>query len=342
MASVGRAGSRCAATRSYEVFSSKSAASQIFYFGKGMVWMNMDVPKELQEWPSHVGNWGRWPNDRGTLNLITPQATLRGVSSVRNGHIIHCARETLAEDPVYGWPGVDHKMEYVGMPYATNDLQTALDVIKINPHGMVTTHIDALSHVGYKGYTFNGRRFDDVVDMENGAKIQDVRELHGIVTRGVFVDVARARGIDGLAPGDSVKPDEISEALGRMQSGDAFIVRTGVTLTHGIPPKEGEDRHGQIGGLHIDCIDMIAEAGACVLASDSPNDTFPSPIADVCLSPVHRLSLVFWGMPLIHNMDLERLGKYCAEQKRDDFLFTVAPLNIPNATGSPCTPVAVF
>ena len=33
---------------------------------------------ERGEWPGHHGNWGRWPDDRGSLNLIDATAVLRG------------------------------------------------------------------------------------------------------------------------------------------------------------------------------------------------------------------------------------------------------------------------
>lgn len=49
-------------------------------------------------------------------------------------------------------------MTFVGMPYPSGNLQTALDAVTIHPHGMFNTHIDAFAHVGYKDYTFNGRR----------------------------------------------------------------------------------------------------------------------------------------------------------------------------------------
>lgn len=299
------------------------------------------VPAELRAWPGHTGNWHRWNNDRGALNLIDAEATARGVSKARLGRVVSCARPTVAEDPVFKTPGVTQQMIYVGTPYKSKDLQSAGDSVTYKVHGMINTHIDAFAHCGFKGYTFNGHRFDDVVDM-NGARRLDTPDLQGIVTRGVFVDVARARGVEGLAPGDFVRPADVAEAVARIEPGDAIVVRTGVTLTHGTAPKPGEDQHGRIAGFHADCIDMFGKAGVSVVASDSPSDTFPSPIEEICEAPVHRLALVFWGMPLVHNMDLEELGRVCAETGRDDFLFMVSALNVPRSTGCLCTPVAVL
>ena len=58
-----------------------------------------DIPKSLKRWPGHTGNWGKWPNDRGSLNYITPEATLRGVQSVRQGIAVPCSRPITLEDP---------------------------------------------------------------------------------------------------------------------------------------------------------------------------------------------------------------------------------------------------
>ena len=40
----------------------------------------MDVLKEwpADQWPGHSGNWNRWPNDLGTLNLLDSESALRG------------------------------------------------------------------------------------------------------------------------------------------------------------------------------------------------------------------------------------------------------------------------
>lgn len=256
--------------------------------------------------------------------------------------MVPCARRTVEVDPVYGTPGVTTKMLRVDKIEHAPLAMSSADAVSFNVHGMVNTHIDAFSHNGYKGYAFNGHRFADIVNMEEGAKRLDATDLKCVVTRGVFVDVARTRGIRGLEPGDYVRPEEIAPTVERMLPGDAIVIRTGVTHTHGIAPEPGGERHGTIGGLHYECINMLGRAGCCVVASDSPSDVFPSFIPHLCEHPVHKLSLVFWGMPLVHNMDLEELGRVCAEQERTDFLFMVSALNIPRATGSLCTPVAVL
>ena len=49
-----------------------------------------------------------------------------------------------------------------------------------------------------------------------------------------------------------------------------------------------------------------------------------------------------YGIPLCHNMDLEEVGRICAETGQQDFLFMVAALHLRRGTGSPCTPLAVL
>ena len=303
------------------------------------------IPEILRRWPGHTGNWGRWPNDRGTLNLLTPEVALRGVRAVCTGQTIPCARPLETKDPIRDTPTAVHQMLTAGKwdKDPARNVQSASDSIQFRVHGMVNTHIDAFSHIGYEGYGFNGRPFADMVSMEEGAKLCDITDMVSIVTRGIFVDVARARGVRHLAHGDSVKPEEVAEAAKKLQPGDAIVIRLGCTLSGGLPPApESPDKHGTWAGLHADTIELLASKDVSVIASDSVSDTFPSPVIQFCKSPVHVLCLAFYGIPLLHNMDLEALAQACAVQERDNFMFVVSPLNVPKATGSLCTPVAIL
>jgi len=58
--------------------------------------------------------------------------------------------------------------------------------------------------------------------------------------------------------------------------------------------------------------------------------------------PIHSVAIVAMGLHLIDNLDLEGLSKACAEEKRGDFLLTLAPLVLFRGTASPLNPIALF
>jgi kynurenine formamidase len=48
------------------------------------------------------------------------------------------------------------------------------------------------------------------------------------------------------------------------------------------------------------------------------------------------------GMTLMHNLSTAKLVSRTNQLSRSDFLFTLAPLKIPGATGSPANPLAIL
>ena len=87
---------------------------------------------------------------------------------------------------------------------------------------------------------------------------------------------------------------------------------------------------------------MLGKRDVSLLATDCPGEVFPSPYGHIVRSPVHTLCLTYYGIHLLHNMDLEALADACAERRRNSFLFIVAPLHLERATGSLVSPVAVL
>ncbi len=75
-------------------------------------------------------------------------------------------------------------------------------------------------------------------------------------------------------------------------------------------------------------------------ASGIPLD-FPPTTPD-CSVPIHILTQVYLGLPLVHHLELEALAASCAAEARNTFGFVIAPLNIVGGTGSPVSPVAVL
>lgn len=304
---------------------------------------------KLDHWPYHTGNWGRWDNDRGTLNLITPEVVIRAAREVRIGRAIPCSRPLsgLEVSPSPAAPdrlAAEHQMTKADCEgFEEGDLtQAAEDELRFKIHGMTNTHLDALSHMGYRGKAFNGYKFPEVVDMKDGAKRLDIRTSLAIVTRAVFIDVPRSRGVEHLELGESVQRSDVDPMLSTIEPGDAVIIRTGSILTSGKPSKGETWHHGTWTGLDTDVVEALATRDICLLGTDSPGDTYPHRHEAYCRSPIHVLSEVFFGMPLLHNLDTEELSKVCHEYGRNSFMLTIGCLNVPNATGMVVTPAAVL
>lgn len=296
-------------------------------------------------WPGHTGNWNRWPNDLGTLNLVTPEVTLKAIQTVRTGQVISCSRPVTDREPIRGNVCFEHTMLNAGAwdlePDRPESLNSA-DHVAYRTHGMVNTHLDALAHVGHDGKGFNGHGFHDMVTKEEGVKRAAIGDARSIVTRGVLIDIPRMRGVSHLEPGEYVKPEEVESVASWLESGDAAVIRTGATLAEGLPPTDESCRHGTWQGLHPECVEVLARRDIAVLASDSSGDVFPSPYGHIVRSPVHTLCLTYYGIHLLHNMDLEALADACAEGNRGSFLFVVASLHLERATGSLTSPVVIL
>ncbi len=301
-----------------------------------------DIPAPFQKWPGHIGNWYRWADDRGALNLVTPEAVLRGVSSVISGNVVTCSRPMSERDEIIPETVFRHEMICAGrVPHwPEREVQNASDKIAGWVHGTANTHVDALAHIGFLGYGFNGHRHEDMVSMEQGVKRCDATAVLGVVTRGILVDVPRKRGIAALEPGDYVTTADIEAEAALVEPGDAFLVRLGPSQGRG--DQGSGDVHGTWAGLHADCIELLGSRGIALVGTDGPGDCYPSPLKGTCDSPVHVLCAVFWGIHLIHNMDLDALSMRCAEAGRNRFLFSITALNVPRSTGSLTTPVAVL
>ncbi len=302
----------------------------------------------LDEWPHRTYNWGRWPNGRGTLNLIGRTATARGMDSVVDHRVFNLGAP-LREDDITADASYDSDYHYellrAGQYEFAGDAEPVFesgDRIAIATHGMTNSHIDAYCHVGHRGRSFNGDLCEEVVTLEDGVKKYAMTELGGFVTRGWLIDVPHRRGSEFLEPGDPVTPDDLTPFEGRVKPGDAVVIRTGRYAAPTIRPEDGEarDNHGNWSGLHVGCIDVIAAWDAATVATDGPGDNFPSTYPG-CSVPIHVLTEVYLGLPLIHHLDLEELAAHLRATERESFLLTVAPLQIQGGTGSPVNPLAV-
>jgi kynurenine formamidase len=304
---------------------------------------------QLLDWMQSLSNWGRWGKDdqRGTLNLVTPEQTKRALGLVQEGTTVSCARPMTWEAAADTPRPPQHFMLGGGdkfRPGEGPDRQVSVDYIGMVFHGHTITHIDSLAHFMWDGKLYNGTP-STVVDSREGAQSHDVMPARpGIITRGVLVDAARLRGVEAIPRGDGVGLDDVERAEREcgitIGEGDVLLLRTGQL---GQRDKTGPVDVIQAGssGPLPELLPLFRERGIVVMGSDSGNDVAPSGYERFS-NPVHQVGIVALGLWILDNAWLDDLSEACAARNRWEFLITINPLALPTVTGSPVNPIAVF
>jgi len=311
-------------------------------------------------WMDELSNWGRWgdEDEAGTLNHITPSVVAAAAALVEDGHVVSCGwdiDDLPRPDRPFG--GVQRHMIGTGeglgdpeRPGAAADLEPrtggAAEWFGLVFHGYSVTHLDSLAHMFFDGRMYNDRPAAWVTSRQ-GATANDVRPAgRGVVTRGVLVDVARHLGVDWLDAGEPVLPDLVAATLEAqaidVQPGDALLLRTGYGARL---RQQGPDQMGQGGspraGWHAANLPWLHANDIAMIGADTAQDVVPSGYA-FSHNPVHTVGIVAMGLWLLDNCDLEPLAVECARRERWEFMFSLAPLRIVGATGSPANPLATF
>ncbi|MFM9457325.1 cyclase family protein [Streptomyces europaeiscabiei] len=291
-----------------------------------------------------LSTWGRWAPadaDRGAWNRVTPEHARRATALVRTGTTVPTALPwNTAPGPDNGKPAL-HYMSDLGDVEAPEP-SCHKDFIAVDYHGKGVSHLDALSHIAYRGQLYDGRTAREVVDA-GGARFGAVSSLGPLVTKGVLIDMPAVLGTDWLEPGRAVHAEDVAAAektLGiTIGDGDAVLLRSGHFRRRAELGAWNPDNASA--GFHVDAMPLFAERGIALLGGDGDSDVRPSPVEGLH-SPVHALAITAMGVPLLDNLDLEALSAACAQAGRYEFLFVVAPLNVPGGTGSPVNPIAVL
>jgi kynurenine formamidase len=295
-----------------------------------------------------VCNWGRWgsADERGTLNYITPEHVRTAASFVRSGRTVSLSLpiNTVA-GPDNPRPALHYMVRTFDSASPQGEPQFATDFLGSEVHGNCKTHLDALCHNAYKGKLYNGKPTDSVTS--RGSTVFDITTYaHGIVGRGVLLDVPRLRGVKWLEPGEAVTREDL-EASERSQGvalreGDIFLFRTGHhrrRLELG-PWDNGYTGEGRA-GLHATTMLLLHERKVAAFLPDGDGETIPSNVEGVG-SPIHALQIAAMGMACADNLQFEELIEACAEEGRWEFMVVAAPLRLPGGTGSLFNPIAIF
>ena len=297
-----------------------------------------DVERLVKE----LSNWGRWGTDdeRGALNLITPQKRAQAAKLVKRGLSVSRARDVEKTPAVDNKYPFNHTMLLLGKNAVG---QFSSDRFSVAYHGVTHTHMDSLCHLFYRGRMYNGFSRDEVAqDGAGKLGIQNVKT--GIFTRGVLIDIPRLRGLKYLEPGSAIYPAELDawekRAGVRVQSGDVVFIRTGRWARRDERGAWDTATDG-MAGLHASCAVWLKKRDVAMLGSDAASDVIPSGI-DGITHPVHLLTLHAMGVHIFDNCDLEELGRVAEKLGSWEFLITASPLAVPRGTGSPLNPIATY
>jgi kynurenine formamidase len=291
------------------------------------------------------GNWGRWGegDQRGALNLLTPDAVLRGMRAVRRGEVASLALPIQPRGvpavpfrpPMLHFMTLDAGDYEAGAARGAGGFQFADDYIAMPAHA--GTHVDALSHVARAGRMYNGYPASDVRSTR-GARSLGIEHFGGLMGRALLLDICAVRDRPCLEAGTEIGIEDLVAALERaeleVEPGDSILLRTGWL------ERFREDDPGWYDaepGLGIAAASWLAGRDVTLIAADNYGvEVIPSPSGETM--PVHLVCLQEYGIHLMELVDLRPL----VQAGVSECLLTVAPLPIRGGVGSPVNPIAAF
>ncbi len=296
---------------------------------------------EYEQLMQDISNWGRWGKDDelGTLNLIDRKKRLAAARLVRRGISVSLALPlNKTKGPLNANP-FQHELsraEFGGH-------QVAGDKYSVDYHGFAHSHMDGLPHFAHKGFFYNGVPYSAAK-----AEGSDRLGIHnagvsGVVTRGVLVDMPKHLGVPYLEPGTAITIADLEawekKHRIRIGKGDVLLIRTFRWA------KAAADKQWNFlekaAGMHASVAAWLKERDVAMIGCDGVSDVMPSGVEGM-VNPLHELVLVGLGMPILDNLDLDKVAEVATAQKRHVFMYVGAPLRVQGGTGSPLNPLAIF
>jgi kynurenine formamidase len=288
-------------------------------------------------------NWGRWGADdeRGTLNLLTPERVLAATQVCKTGKVYSLALPIQKHGvPILDHRGAPQRLTLTSAsdkePYANFGGAPGLganeDVLVIASHSI--THMDALSHVFTEDGIYNGFARDEF-SATSGAPHCDIRATGTFAGRGILLDVAGHQGVDWLEPGHAITSAELeacADAQGtEVRAGDILLVRTGWLDFFAT----GNAEFAQP-GLGVDAASFVDDHEIAAVGADNTAIEC-MPFDDNVFLAVHIELLVKRGVTLMEHLKLSEL----AADGCHEFFLSVGALPVTGAAGSPINPVAI-
>lgn len=300
-------------------------------------------------WPSE---WGA-EDQKGAANRLTPAKVLEAAAEITTGKVYDLGRVFEEEMPLFSLTPVHRKYTLISAggptygPMGGNALVWNEDYIS-GHLGQDGTQFDSLAHmataVGDPADTrnvvyYNGFRHADIASGHGFSKL-GMENVPPIFTRGVLIDFAGYKG-RMYDRGEEITLDDVRGALARqglseddIRPGDALFYHTG----WGSLWKTDNDRFNSgTPGLTPEAGDWVVSRKVVLVGVDNwAVEAIPNPDPQL-FAPNHQKFLVENGIYIMENMDFSAL----IADEAWTFAFSIGPIPLKGATGSPARPFAL-
>lgn len=314
-----------------------------------------DIAEILSEAPD---NWGKWGDEDeiGAVNYLTESEVLRGIKAVEHGKTFTLGVPIARPegDPVF--PGREEASHYMHCDKGHFDsgkfsmhrgagLEYADDVLFMFIQG--TTQFDAPGHVWYDDTLYNGFDAKSTMGGMEHCGIKGIAE-HGVVGRGILLDIARYREVDHLERGTQITLDELLDCADEqditIENRDILLIRTGwIERFYEEGPDEFYGERFNEPGLTYseELVNWFYEKEIPAFGTDTIGNEQTVSDETGTLLPLHGALLRDQGVGFNEINKLDELGEDCATDDKYDFLYVGSPLKISQGTGAPVNPLVI-
>lgn len=315
-------------------------------------------------------------DQKGRLNLITPEKVKQGIAEVREG-ITFClslpldypggnVMSPVRFPPILG-PVTRNNEAYFNYLWKNFDprlTDIAADDFVIM-YTQYSTQWDSLAHRGSlfdvtgngspQPVYYNGFKAgeDVILDKDNNSSAHALgienMATHGVQGRGVMVDLFSQFG---EFPRKEVGYEDLMRIIENdkieIEEGDILCLWTGLDKMimgmQGKPDPSLKEACAVLDGRDERLLQWISDSGIAAIASDNlaiEATGKPLPEGDrISTLPLHEMCLFKLGIHLGELWYLADLAQWLKENGRYRFLLTAPPLRLTGAVGSPVTPIA--
>jgi kynurenine formamidase len=220
-----------------------------------------------QAWyPSRYGA----KDQTGALNEVTPNKTRQAVSLITRGRVYDLQMTLVPGAPAFPPRYFQFSLIYnnVYNKLGDNDFRWSDEIIA--GYLGTFTQVDCPGHAGIGERFYNGRHWRDIATPQ-GLKENSCEKLPPVMTRGILLDVAGAKGVSVLPDDYAIRPADLEEALRRqgnlrIMAGDVVLIHTGWMHYFSADPKRWISREP---GLVLETARWLAQFRPAAVGADT-------------------------------------------------------------------------